>query len=201
MLSSIKDKRKVVVFDFDGTLTTADTLPLFIRFVFGMRRLLWGIAVNLPWIVLYKLRLYSNSKAKERLFGHFFRRMPYAEFEAWGKRFADVVKSREKASVVERMHDYVKDGSRVVVISASMEEWVRPWCEANGASVVCGTKVEVDGKGFLTGRFASPNCYGAEKVRRLLLVEPQRAMYMLVAYGDSRGDHEMFAEADEAHRV
>lgn len=201
MSSSLKDKRKVVVFDFDGTLTISDTLPLFIRFVFGMHRLIWGIVVNLPWIILYKLHLYSNSKAKERLFGHFFRRMPYAEFEVWGKRFAAVVESKKNKSVVERMHAYVKDGCRVLVISASMEEWVHPWCEENGASIVCGTKVEVDESGLLTGRFASANCYGAEKVRRLFLVETQRKAYMLIAYGDSRGDREMLAEADEAHRI
>ncbi len=201
MSSSIKDKRKVVVFDFDGTLTTTDTLPLFIRFVFGMRSLIWGIVVNIPWIALYKLHLYSNSKAKERLFGHFFRHMPYAEFEAWGKHFAAVVENKKRASVVEHMHAYAKGDCRVVVISASMEEWVRPWCEANGASVVCGTKAEVDAEGLLTGRFASANCYGAEKIRRLFLVEPKREAYMLIAYGDSRGDCEMLAEADEAHRI
>lgn len=201
MSSTLKDKRKVVVFDFDGTLTTSDTLPLFIRFVFGMRRLIWGIAVNLPWIVLYKLHMYSNSKAKKRLFGHFFRGMPYTEFEKWGKCFATVVENKKRASVVEYMHAYAKDGCRVVVISASMEEWVRPWCEENAASIVCGTKVEVDEGGILTGGFASANCYGAEKVRRLFLVEPQRETYRLVAYGDSRGDREMLSEADEAHRI
>ncbi len=201
MTSIRKERRKVVVFDFDGTLTTSDTLPSFIRFVFGMHRLVWGIVVNLPWIALYKLRIYSNSKAKERLFAHFFRGMPYTEFEACGKRFAAVVENKKNPFIAERMHAYAEEGCRVLVISASMEEWVRPWCEANGASIVCGTKVEVDGEGLLTGRFASPNCYGAEKVRRLFQVEPRREEYTLIAYGDSRGDSEMLAEANEAHRV
>ena len=51
----------------------------------------------------------------------------------------------------------------------------------------------------LTGRSLSPNCYGSEKVRRLLQRFPDRQQYRLTAYGDSRGDREMLAFADEAH--
>ena len=64
-----------------------------------------------------------------------------------------------------------------------------------------GTQVEVDAHGHLTGRFASPNCYGPEKVRRLQTIEPHRATYTLVAYGDSRGDAELLEWADEGKKV
>ena len=53
--------------------------------------------------------------------------------------------------------------------------------------------------GRLTGRFATPNCKGAEKVRRILGLFPDRESYRLTAFGDSRGDREMLAMADEAH--
>ena len=55
----------------------------------------------------------------------------------------------------------------------------------------------VDGR--LTGRFLTPNCYGAEKVNRIRQLLPDRQHYYLVAYGDSRGDRELLAEADEAY--
>ena len=47
----------------------------------------------------------------------------------------------------------------------------------------------------------SPNCYGKEKVNRLKEVEPNRNDYHLTAYGDSRGDKEMFAFADTYYKV
>ena len=47
--------------------------------------------------------------------------------------------------------------------------------------------------------FATPNCKGAEKVRRILGLFPDRESYRLTAFGDSRGDREMLAMADEAH--
>jgi phosphoserine phosphatase len=53
------------------------------------------------------------------------------------------------------------------------------------------TKVKPDLSGFI-----SKNCYGQEKVNRLLEVEPDRKNYYLYAYGDSRGDREMLAFAD-----
>ena len=59
-----------------------------------------------------------------------------------------------------------------------------------------GTKVEVDLDGKLTGRFLTKNCYGPEKVNRLLEIEPDRKNYFLYAYGDSRGDKEMLECAD-----
>ncbi len=58
-----------------------------------------------------------------------------------------------------------------------------------------------DAHGRLTGRFSSRNCYGQEKVNRLLRVEPHRETYRLIAYGDSRGDREMLAFADEGIRI
>jgi len=65
---------------------------------------------------------------------------------------------------------------------------------------VLGTQIEViDGR--LTGRFLTPNCYGQEKVRRILTLHPDRSAYHLTAYGDSRGDREMLAFADEAHMI
>lgn len=47
--------------------------------------------------------------------------------------------------------------------------------------------------------FSTPNCYGAEKVKRLLTKYPDRDFYRLVVYGDSRGDRELLSIADESH--
>lgn len=56
--------------------------------------------------------------------------------------------------------------------------------------------MEIDSFGYLTGRFITLNCYGQEKVKRLLEIEPDRKEYILVAYGDSRGDKELLEFAD-----
>ena len=47
--------------------------------------------------------------------------------------------------------------------------------------------------------FATPNCYGPEKVRRIREVFPDRDNYHLTAFGDSRGDKEMLDYADQGY--
>ena len=60
---------KVAAFDFDGTLTTKDTLLDFLTFCFGFKKLFIGFLLLSPALLLYKLKLTSNEKAKERVFG------------------------------------------------------------------------------------------------------------------------------------
>ena len=89
----------------------------------------------------------------------------------------------------------LSEGAEVLVVSASIDNWVQPFCPQ---VTVLGTQIEVI-NGHLTGRFLTNNCYGQEKVNRLLALYPDRSTYHLIAYGDSRGDQQLLAFADEAH--
>ncbi len=196
-----QDKRKVAVFDFDGTLTTKDTLLMFIRFAAGTQRFLIGFMLFSPIIIFTKLGMFDNHRCKEKVFSWFFKGMKYDEFEELGRRFCSKLKNVARASTTQALAKHRQQGDTVYVISASIEEWVRPYCETLGVNRVQATQVEKDKNGVLTGRFASHNCYGEEKVKRLLAVEPDRETYHLTAYGDSKGDLAMFALADEYTKI
>jgi HAD superfamily phosphoserine phosphatase-like hydrolase len=145
-----------------------------------------------PLIILMMLRLYPNWKCKEKVFSHFFKGMPYEKFkrlgEDFGNQFRNVI---IRPSMKERLLWHLEQGHKVYVISASIEEWVKPFFRTLGDVTVLATKVRPDLSGFI-----SKNCYGQEKVNRLLEMEPERNTYTLYAYGDSRGDKEMLAFAD-----
>ena len=64
--------KQIYAFDFDGTLTTRDTLLVFTRYAKGTRAFLWGFLRHAHLLVLMKLRLYPNWKAKQRVFSYFF---------------------------------------------------------------------------------------------------------------------------------
>ena len=188
---------KVFAFDFDGTLTTRDTLIAFIRYACGTPRFLLGFLLHAPLLVLMKLRLYSNGKAKQRLFSWFFRGMPLEAFDALCQSFASTHRHLLRPETVCLLQQALSEGSEVLIVSASIDNWVQPFFPT---VTVLGTQIEViDGR--LTGRFLTPNCYGQEKVRRILALYPDRSAYRLTAYGDSRGDRELLAFADEAHLV
>jgi HAD superfamily hydrolase (TIGR01490 family) len=189
--------KQLFAFDFDGTLTTRDTLIAFIRYACGTPRFLLGFLLHAPLLVLMKLRLYSNGKAKQRLFSWFFRGMPIETFDALCQSFALSHRHLLRPETVRLLQQALSEGSEVLVVSASIDNWVQPFFPA---VTVLGTQIEViDGR--LSGRFLTPNCYGQEKVRRILALHPDRSAYRLTAYGDNRGDRELLAFADEAHLV
>ena len=188
---------KVYAFDFDGTLTTRDTLLEFIRFACGTTRFLLGFLLYSPLLVLMKLRLYSNGKAKQKVFAHFFKGMTIEAFDALCQDFASTHRHLLRPEVVSQLEQALSDGAEVLVVSASIDNWVQPFFPK---VKVLGTQIEViDGR--LTGRFLTPNCYGKEKVERILALLPNRSEYHLTAFGDSRGDREMLAFADDPHLI
>lgn len=199
---------KIHVFDFDGTLTTCDTLLAFIRHARGRWALAWGLLLYSPLLVAMKLHLIDNGHVKERFFSHFFRGMLERDFDTLCQDFArqhtDFFRT-EGLKTIERALD---NGDEVVIVSASVDRWVRPCLEQFIAEserfVVMGTEIEIV-NGRLTGRFSTLNCYGPEKLRRLkeylggVRNEKGRTKNFIIAYGDSRGDRELLAYADEQH--
>ena len=186
----------MAAFDYDGTITSKDTLLEFIIFACGKWKFLAGFLLHAPWLCLMKLHLYPNWKCKERIFSWYFKGMAYNAFADLGQRFSERADCMLRQSTIDLVKKHMKEGATVYVVSASIEEWVRPVCSKFGVANVLGTRIDVDDQGLLTGRFMTANCYGQEKVSRLLEVEPQREEYYLYAYGDSRGDKEMLDFAD-----
>ena len=190
-------KAKLFAFDFDGTLTTRDTLIECIRYACGTARFLLGFLLYSPLLVLMKLRLYSNGKAKQKVFAHFFKGMTIEAFDTLCQDFASTHRHLLRLEVVSQLEQALSEGAEVLIVSASIDNWVQPFFPK---VKVLGTQIEViDGR--LTGRFLTPNCYGQEKVRRILTLHPDRSPYHLTAFGDSRGDREMLAFADDAHMI
>lgn len=187
--------KTIIATDFDGTLTTRDTLLEFVRFTKGDMQFLLGLLLFSPLLILMKLHLYPNYKSKQKLFSYFFRGMSLEEFNCLGRSFAAANSHLLREGGVQMIEEARCSGAEVVVISASIDNWVQPFFPDLR---VIGTQAEVQ-DGLLTGRFSSKNCYGQEKINRLLEVFPDRSNYFLVAYGDSKGDRKLLAFADERH--
>lgn len=179
-------QKVVAAFDFDGTLTTTDTLIAFIRFTHGRCRLFLGFLRYAPWLLIMKLGLYSNGKARERVFSLFYKGITYEQFVKWGHDFADVAETMLNRQMIKTLRHHQTKGHTVCVVTASIYEWVQPICERLGVNTVLATRIEVSPEGKLTGRLLTPNCYGTQKVVRLLDTFPHRKSYKLYAYGEAR---------------
>ena len=195
-------KKKIYCFDFDGTLTTSDTLLEFIKYAKGRGRFLMVFLMYSPLLVLMKLHLYPNWKAKQQIFAHLFAGMRIEKFDALCRGFAEENQHLLRPKGITLMHEALVTGAQVFIVSASIDNWVRPFFDIRNLKgvQVLGTQIEVE-DGKLTGRFKSNNCYGKEKVHRIAeaLKSFERSEYEIEAFGDSRGDKEMLAFADKGH--
>ncbi|NDV96800.1 HAD-IB family hydrolase [Dysgonomonas sp. 521] len=185
----------VAVFDFDGTLTDRDTLFDFIGFYLGMPRLIAGLLLLSPMLILFKLGFITNDKAKERLFSYFFSGKSETDFNAVCADYKNRVGNILKPEAIEKLKYHQQEGHSVIIDSASIANWIAPWAESAGIDNVIGTRIEII-DGIITGKFVGKNCYGQEKVRRLLELYPDRESYRLYAYGDSNGDKPLLDIAD-----
>lgn len=198
-----RQRPRVAAFDVDGTLTTADCVVPFLRRTVGtptlVRRMLrTPVGLTRAGVRRDRDALKAASAAAT------FRGLPIELVEADARLFAREVHDRRlRRDVVESLRRHADAGHTVLLVSASFEVYLRPLAELLGAHDVLAVRLEVGDDGILTGGLEGPNCRGPEKVVRLHDWLDRhaggRAAVHLVAYGDSRGDRELLADADEAH--
>jgi phosphatidylglycerophosphatase C len=186
----------IAAFDFDGTLTYPDTLMVFLKHVFTKKQLAIGLARLSLVLTAFKFKLISNNLAKQKLFAYFFGGMDLAKFNEYCATFTVKIPPVINPTALARLKWHQDQGHTCVIVSASVENWIKPWADQYNVTVA-STRLEViDGK--ITGRFLGENCYGDEKVTRLLELFPNRETYELYAYGDSGGDRALLALADHS---
>jgi HAD superfamily hydrolase (TIGR01490 family) len=186
----------VALFDFDGTITNSDTLFAFIKFTKGRFNFFCGIIILTPIFCLYLLKLIPSWKAKELMLSYFFKGLSKDSFENHCLNFELVINTHIRKSAAEAIRMHKSKGHKVIIISASIENWIKPWAFNNDVDEVIATRIEFDKNNKFTGKFNGMNCNGLEKVVRYLKIYPHRESNIIYAYGDSIGDLDMLSFAD-----
>lgn len=177
----------IAFFDFDGTITTKDTLLEFIKYSRGKFHFYTGFALNSPWLIAMKLKLISNQKAKERILSWFFRGSDLTTFQQQCDHFAAVMlPGLVRPKALAEIETLRQRNATIVVVSASPENWIQPWAGSNSIKYIA-TRLEVK-ENKLTGKIQDRNCYGEEKVARIREAYQLPDYNAIFAYGDSSGD-------------
>ena len=191
-------KKQLALFDFDGTITTHDTLLEFIKFSKGKTAFYNGFVRNAPYLVGMKIKLLRNQQVKERILAHFFGGMPLDTFQQYCDDFAEkMIPGLLRPGAMEEIARLKKEGATIVIVSASPENWIRKWAEKEGLQLIA-TQLETK-HNLLTGKITGNNCYGAEKVARIAALFNTQQFDHVLAYGDSSGDRPMLALAHSPH--
>jgi len=193
----------VAAFDLDGTLTKDGSVFRWLRRIAGNLRVYWSAAVRSPALAWAALRSGASAdRVKEHIFHATLAGREESVVKEASRAFAlDHLAERGRDDVIERLRGHLKDGHRVVLVSASPELYVDVVAQALGAHGAVATRLAVDPLGRLTGGYLGRNCRGEEKLRRLELwiADQQLGDHVeLHAYGNSRGDRRMLAHADVA---
>ncbi len=190
-------EKRIAFFDFDGTITTKDTMLELVKFCKGKRQYLIGMAALFPYLAAMKFKLISNAKAKEKMLSYFFGGMSLTEFNACCCRFAgEIIPTLIRPQALQKIKEHLSANDEVVIVSASAENWISDWCNKTGVQYIA-TRLEVlDEK--ITGRLYGLNCNGAEKVNRIKLAFDASNYQTIYCYGDTTGDKEMLAFGTES---
>ncbi len=186
----------LAIFDFDGTISDRDSFLMFVREATGRVRFCIGMAALSPRIIGYLFRCYPNYRLKEDVLSHFFARHSFSALVSKTSRFArDTLPGIIRPQAMRRIAWHVSRGDRVVVVSATPDVILRPWCDSHGLELLATRLEVVDSR--LTGRIEGLNCWGDEKVRRLVEHCRLDDFAEIFAYGDSRGDIPMLELATQ----
>ena len=86
-------------FDFDGTITSKDSFIEFIRFTHKPISFIIGFLYFSPILILMKLKLYSNFKAKQFVFSYFFKNMEINDFNFYCKNYSPMLEERSMPKI------------------------------------------------------------------------------------------------------
>jgi HAD superfamily hydrolase (TIGR01490 family) len=187
----------LALFDFDGTLTSKDSLGEFLKYSVSRSKYIINMIKFIPYFIMWQTKLMPNNITKEKLFDIFFRGIDEIEFKKIARNYAlnklDLIVLKKRLAILQK---HQQNGDRVIIVSASMKCWLEPWCKKHKLELIA-TELEFVNSIF-TSKFSTPNCHGDEKVNRIKQHLNIKDYEIIYAYGDSSGDTQMLALGDYA---
>ena len=192
---------RLVLFDFDGTITRKDSLLAFIEFTHGKLILYFTLGLFSPLLLAMYLQLISRSKVKERLLSFLYKGKSRDYLEEKGEQFCQrFFDALMHPQALKKIAEFRENSYRLIIITASAEFWVRPFAKKLGMELIA-TKLSYH-QNIFTGYFATLNCRGMEKKRRLESYLNTGDYQEIIAFGNSKGDLAMYQMAHQSfHRV
>lgn len=186
--------KKLALFDFDGTMTSKDTMLEFIIHTRGKGRLRMSYIALSPLLMLMKLGLYRREKAKEKLLAWHFKGWTREDLEKEAATFCSrILPTLLRDKALAQLQHHRMQGHDVFIVTASLDLWLKPWLTYQKLPYAA-TQGEFVNDRF-TGKLSSPNLHGKEKVNIIRDRFDLTQYETIYAYGDTRGDKPMLALA------
>lgn len=174
------------IYDFDNTIYNGDTNKDILLYSFKKHPFKVIKALNKTKKLErdYKRGLITFERVKEAMLSFLFE---IDDLNGYIEKFVDSHMKNIKPWYLSRKTDYD------IVISASYELWIIPFCKKLGIKYVLATKTDKD------GHIIGKNCKGEEKVKRLVSTIPNAQI--VTSYSDSESDLPILNIAKTAYVV
>ena len=192
---------KLILFDFDKTITTADTLlPISLYLSKELNNRLAFPKIILSFI-LFRLGLKDEYKFKESIITKLVKGCNQELIEQLILDF--YTKNYNKlflAEVLKIISEESLAGNKIQIISSNFDIFLNPIVKLLPIDIIESTKVEIT-EGIITGKLLGKICTKDEKARRLLNLKQKFNFSEVIAYGDSTADYEMLRNADKSYLI
>lgn len=153
----------LALFDFDGTITTRDTYTKFVFSSTKFVRLVIGVFLLFPAIILHKARLLSAPKMRPLISRVAFMGVSEKQLDASAERFvSEYLPSVVRSDMLQKIAKHKENGDYVVVVSASVSPYLKVWCRNHEVDLIC-SELEVR-NGRFTGAYLNGDCSNERKV-------------------------------------
>ena len=176
----------LALFDFDGTLIPGDSVVDYLRFARKSRAVSAREFIRAVWAaVQYKCKRMTDAESKSAALA-FRKRHDPAYLDRLDRDFVEqILLPKVYAEGKKRMDMHRREGKKLVLVSASTENYMRFVAEALGFDVLLATPIEPDGA-------IKRNCKGEAKVGRIKAWIDENCLIVdygpSYAYGDSKSD-------------
>lgn len=188
--------KKLYCFDFDGTLTYKDTMFLYLKF-YNASRFRFQFLKHIPLFILLKLKLASAEKVKKSFISSILKGQSKSRIEKKSQEFFDhYFPELFRPNALDFIKNIDRENTDSYIVSASLDIWVKPFADHFKMNLLA-TRAEFKNDIF-TGNFVGKNCNKAEKLNRIKEAIAGKRYDKTIAFGDTSGDKEMLAWANES---
>lgn len=178
-------EKNLALFDFDGTISTKDSISEFLKFIEPnyFKYIYIKYIYSFPYNISYKVGLISYSILKKKRLEFFFKNKNYSDLVILGTKFAaEVLPNLIKPSALNAIKNHLKNNDDIYIVSASLDIILKDWC--NSLNIELITNYLDPNIKTIKGQDCNYN------VKVLLLNERvDLSVYKFIfAYGDTEGD-------------
>ena len=191
----------VILLDFDGTITSKDTIKILLSELLLLRP--WCI-FGASWFLLKMV--WSNDNAirqmhKNNAVGHLIAGLSISDMSRVWSQFRKKVRALYRPSMVRKISEATENGTSVLIVTAS-PSFAISHCVSDLPVTVIGTEFQKQDSVFC-GELSGRNCFGIEKVKRIEVWEQSKALDWSIseAWSDNFSDYPMLKMAKQRYWI